>query len=58
MVIGSDPEVTYQHPRSTPVKVKTTLSKTIFKGQRPSAIFLTATVLASISSGVAGTGEI
>lgn len=39
---------TCQHPRSTPVEVKTTLSKIIFKGQRPSATALTALASASI----------
>lgn len=41
-------EITCQHPRSTPVEVKTTLSKTNFKGQRPSATALTAAASASI----------
>lgn len=41
-------EVTCQHPRSTPVEVNTTLSKTIFKGQRLSAIALTAFTSVSI----------
>lgn len=41
-------KVTCQQPRSTPVEVKTTLSRTIFKGQRPSATALTAAASASI----------
>jgi hypothetical protein len=41
-------KATCQHPRSTPVEVKTTLSKTIFKGQRESATALTAFTSASI----------
>lgn len=41
-------KVTCQQPRSTPVEVKTTLSRTIFRGQRPSATALTAATSASI----------
>lgn len=40
---------TCQHPRSTPVDVSTTLSKTIFRGQRTSATPLIALASASIS---------
>jgi len=39
---------TCQHPRRTPVEVKTTLSKTIFNGQRDSATPLTSFASTSI----------